>query len=139
MAVHYLIAAFSFAAAFLWLKSLPLAVFSSAVSVFLDADHLLDYFLANGSDFDPQKFLRETKTGEYFNRSGRVIVFLHSWEILLLFFAVAIVLNTLRVYFAFLLGFVPHLLWDQITYAKSPLLYFFLYRARHKFRKKILC
>lgn len=140
MFVHYLLAAFSFAVTFIVLKSLPWALTAAFVSVFLDADHVCDFWLGSGFSLNPKKFIKETlNSSPYFERSGKTLIPFHSWELLALFLVVTTVLDTSQVYFAFVVGFVPHLLWDQITFAKNPWMYFFTYRLTKGFDYTKFC
>jgi len=140
MLTHYLTAAISFAVTLFWFKSLPLAIFSFLVHIFLDADHLVDYWLANGFNLDYKRFVKETfDGGRYFVKSQKIIVPLHSWELLLFILVAVWALNIPQFGIAFALGFLPHLLWDQKTYAKRPLMYFFVFRAFKRFGLEEIC
>ena len=140
MTVHYLLAAVAFGAVLFLTKSLLWATLTFLINIFLDADHLVDYWLANGFNLDYQRFVRETFNGGlYFIKSQKVIVPLHSWEPLLFILAIAWTLNIPQLGVAFALGFLPHLLWDQITYAKRPLMYFLVFRALHQFNLGEIC
>lgn len=138
--IHYLLAAGSFGAVLFLTRSLLWATFSSLVNIFLDADHLVDYWLANGFNLDYKRFVKETfDEGLYFVKSQKIIVPLHSWELLLLVFIASQLTNIPQLGISFAFGFLPHLVWDQITYAEEPLMYFFIFRARHKFDLKEVC
>lgn len=143
MLVHYLLAAGAFGAVFFLTKSFLWAALAFSINIFLDADHLFDYWLANGFDLDYKKFIKETVGGEepgiYFRKSQKVVIFLHSWELLPLVLIAAWVFNLPQLATAFVFGFLPHLLWDQLTYAKHPLMYSFIFRARHKFDLEKFC
>lgn len=143
MGVHYLLAAGAFGAVFFLTKSFLWAALAFLINILLDADHLFDYWLANGFDLDHKKFMNETvggnEPGVYFRKSGKVVVLFHSWELLPLILAAAWAVNIPQLGISFVLGFVPHLLWDQITYAKKPLMYSFIFRAFHKFDLEKIC
>jgi hypothetical protein len=140
MLVHYFLAAGVFGVMFFLTKSLFWSVLALFINIFLDADHLVDYWLANGFNLDYRRFVRETRGGGlYFVKSQKGIVPLHSWELLLLFFVVAEVLNLPQLAIAIAFGFLPHLLWDQITYAQRPLMYSLIFRAFNKFDFKEIC
>ena len=143
MLVHYLLAAGAFGAVLFLTKSFLWAGLAFLINIFLDADHLVDYWVANGFDLNYKKFVDETVGGDepgvYFRKSQKVIVPLHSWELVLLILIAAWVLDLHQLIIAAAFGFLPHLLWDQITYAKEPLMYFFVFRALHKFSLKKFC
>jgi hypothetical protein len=140
MFIHYLLAALSFAVVYFWFNSLPLALLALSINIFLDADHVFDFWLGSGFSLNPQKFIKETLNGSpYFERSGKTLIPFHSWELLALFFIVTTVLNTSQVYLTFVVGFVPHLLWDQMTFAKNPWMYFFTYRLMKGFDYTQFC
>lgn len=142
MTAHYFLALGSFVATLVVLKSLPLAIFSLLAGVFLDVDHLIDYWLANGFDLNYKKFIHETvgnEPGVYFRKSQKIVVLLHSWELLPLILVAAWVINLPQLAVAFAFGLLPHLLWDQKTYAKRPLMYSLVFRALHKFDLKEIC
>lgn len=140
MLVHYLLAAASAVVTFLWLKSLPWSIFSASISVFLDLDHLFDFWRARGFTIDARKFIAETRDGgKYFEDAGKIFILLHSWELLILVWAVAIIVNHPCLGISFSLGFVPHLLWDQVTVAKKPLMYSFIFRVLNHFDLGKIC
>ena len=143
MLVHYLLAATAFVAVFFLTKSFLWAALAFSINIFLDVDHLFDYWLANGFDLNYKKFVDETVGGDepgvYFRKSQKVIVLLHSWELLPLVLVAAWVFDLHQLAIAAAFGFLPHLIWDQITYAKRPLMYFFSFRAFHNFNLEKLC
>lgn len=95
----------------------------------IDADHLLDYVLSEGPSFRPEAIA----SGSYFRRSGRAIVFLHSYELVLLG-AAALCLKGRRSYAAALLvGALAHIASDAAFYGFTPLCYSLVYRIRNRF------
>lgn len=140
MIVHYGLAAFSFIVIYLWLQSLPLALLAMLFSILLDTDHLFDYWLANGFNLNFKEFIRQTLGPDHYCRkSGKIFVPFHSWELLLLILIVAWAVNLSQLGTAFAAGFIPHLLWDQVTFARRPLMYFFLYRLAKNFDVNYFC
>ena len=143
MLVHYFLAAGASGAVFFLTKSFLWAELAFLINIFLDADHLLDYWLANGFDLNYKKFINETVGGDepgiYFRKSQKVVVLFHSWELALLTIVAAWIVNLPQLAIAFAFGFLPHLLWDQLTYAKNPLMYFFVFRAFRRFNLKEVC
>jgi len=140
MLVHYFLAALALGAVFFLTKSPLWAALAFLINIFLDADHLFDYWLANGFNLNFKEFVRQTLSSDHYcKKSGKVFVPLHSWELLLLLLAVAWVLNLPQLATAFAFGFLPHLLWDQTTYAKRPLMYSFIFRALKNFDLEYFC
>lgn len=141
MLVHCILAVISFAVVWFWLGSFFWAVVSLLISVFLDVDHLFDYWLAHGFNLDWRRFVEETtdRGGLYFLKSGKLLILFHSWEILVLVWLGSLVWDLPWFSMAFIFSFVPHLLWDQLTYAKNPLMYFFLFRAWKRFELEEVC
>lgn len=140
MLVHYFLAAAAFGAVLFLSKSFLWATLAFLINIFLDADHLVDYWLANGFNLNFKEFVRQTLgAGHYCKKLGKVLVPLHSWELLPLVLLAAWVVNLSQLGTAFTLGFLPHLIWDQITYAKEPLMYFFVFRAFKGFNLEEIC
>jgi len=98
---------------------------------FLDLDHLIDYFSYFKSGFSLNNFL-----GSAYLESGKVYVFMHSWEIdcLMLMASIATGSAGLLVFF---LSVTLHLAIDNIQ-RKNPLFYFLIYRIRKGFDVNIL-
>lgn len=140
MLVHYVLAVAAFGAVFFLTKSLHWSALAFLINIFLDADHLIDYWLANGFNLDYKRFVRETLGGGlYFVKAGKVFVPFHSWELLPLISITAFVVNAPQLATSFAFGFLPHLIWDQITYAKRPLMYSFIFRALKNFDLEYFC
>ena len=55
-------------------------------TIFLDLDHLIDYFLHNGIRFSLSEFL----TGQNFMESGKAYVIFHGWEFVLIIIVVVV-------------------------------------------------
>ena len=140
MLVHYLLAAGAFGAVLFLSKSFLWATLAFLINIFLDVDHLFDYWLANGFNLDFKKFVRQTLGYDHYcKKSGKIFVPLHSWELLLLLFATSWFVNIPQLGSALAFGFLPHLIWDQITYAKRPLMYSFIFRALKNFDLEYFC
>lgn len=140
MLVHYILAVLSFAIVYFWFRSLPLALLAMSINVFLDVDHVVDFWLGSGFSLNPQKFIKETINGSpYFERSGKTLIPLHSWELPALIVFTLVLFNLPQLAVAFTAGFVPHLAWDQKTFAKNSLMYFFIYRMMKGFDFRQWC
>jgi len=106
------------------------AVFFSA-SLLLDLDHILDYFIYFRGKLNVSAFLNGLSI-----KSGKVYVFLHSWEIPILIL-VSLSLTASPLVFVFFLGLAGHLAIDNIQ-RQNPFFYFFFYRLSKKFNTDIL-
>lgn len=87
------------------------------VGVFLDLDHLLDYY---------QWLIR--------NRSNRLWLFLHSYELVIPAVFISYILNWNPLAIAGTLALLGHILSDQWAHRVRSLSYFFTYRALNGFR-----
>lgn len=109
-------------------KNWRLILVAFFVVIFLDVDHLFDYFLY------------EMKTGiltfpftrDYFYGSQKVFVFFHGWEwVIPLWFIgkkAGKNLNSKGLEWALILPFLGHLIVDQLFYTSNPFGYFIIYR-----------
>lgn len=105
----------------------------------IDADHLVDfgYFLMNSSvsTFDRSVLV----SGAYFKQNGKVIVPLHSWELVFLWLMVWSSLGYPGIAITGAAAWAAHLLHDQLSYRVTPLGYFFAYRAKRHFAYAGFC
>ncbi len=99
--------------------------------IFIDLDHLIDYFLFFKNRFNPADFFKLN-----FIKSGKVYVFFHSWEInfLLFIFGLGIKSSPLLI---LTLGMSVHLIIDNLQ-RKNLFFYFLIYRIIKKFDLKVL-
>ena len=101
----------------------------------IDLDHLFDYLIFNGQrDLRPRKFVEYYMTLQF----DRVVIFLHSYELMAVLIVIAIVTpHPLLV--GYLIGATLHLSLDLIfnQWALGPTLpfYSFIYRARRGFAR----
>lgn len=98
--------------------AVPVAIFTG---VFTDTDHVLDFV--------------EPREGSYLKYMTRPF---HAWEFSLV--GIAIILGTWYhpLFLAALVGYMSHLLVDQIGNQSHPLAYFVLYRASKRFSRRQL-
>lgn len=123
LALSSLIAGGSFAAT----QSPPIAVSTFAIGFLIDGDHLFDYAL-----YCFQK-RRRPNFREFFDSSclpppSRIYVPLHSYELLLLIWLIAISLSAFPWAVWLSLSFGAHLLMDYLAYHPHPLYYFLTLR-----------
>lgn len=99
-------------------------------SFYTDLDHLLEYFIAHGIEFDFKSMI----TGEYFITVDKRYLFFHSYESILV--ALGLVLFRLiywQAALAYSLGLLGHLMVDQLSYPLKPFAYSLIYRWLHGF------
>lgn len=122
-------------------KKWQLIVYSFLVGFFLDIDHLIDYFIYKKQfAFNLDQFL----FGTYFDLTNKVYIFFHSYEYVLLFLLIAIIIlaNKKRirnasanaaVLLTIAASMFLHLIYDETYYQPRLLTYSIIYRASHNF------
>lgn len=109
-------------------KSFIIAISSFLAGVFIDVDHLIDYWFEHPFRFDIVHFF---KTCEEYHLK-RVILIFHSIELLLfLGFLVYILREPLLL--GITIGIAQHILFDQLFNRIYPFTYFFVYRFNQGF------
>lgn len=114
-------------------KDYRLIIVSLIFGVFIDLDHFIDFFLHYGLSLNIQNFL----SGDYFDKSGKVYVLFHGWELLPLYWLAGKFIGKKfklkGLEWAIILSIAGHLLFDSLAYAHHPLAYFFTYRFLNNF------
>ena len=124
---------------FIWwrYKDWRLILVAFLIGIFIDVDHLFDYWAYFGLNFNPANFLN---VASYVYGSQKVYVLLHGWEFLLIFGFVAKVfekkLKIKGLMWAVVLSYLGHLLWDNFSFSHHPLAYSFLFRLINNFSLK---
>lgn len=109
-------------------KNWKLVLVAFLVVIFLDLDHLFDYFYyaLSTSNFS---FPFAT---DYFHGSGKVFVLLHGWELSLPFWFISKKIgrqkNISGLEWAVVFSYLGHLLVDQFFYTSNILAYFLIFR-----------
>jgi len=99
----------------------------------MDSDHLVDYWLAYGFRLN----LREFFDANYFKINKKTVVPFHSWELVLTFFLLSLIIKQYSLpFFSIGLAMLTHLIFDVISYGIFPLDYSFIYRGLHNFRMR---
>ena len=113
----------------------PLAAAAfSATGIFIDLDHLIDYFRETGFNTDLSRFM-----GYFDGRQPRQLwLLLHAWEWALAALALCAALGAPAWAWSLSLGWLVHLVLDQRYNNLHPLAYWFFYRARLGFDAKPL-
>ena len=111
------------------------AAAASLVSgIFIDMDHLLDYFVNYGINFDFRKFYSACSEVRF----KRLFLLLHSYEFLLIMWVLIYAMKLGLVWKGAAIGFTQHIVLDQLFNSRSDakkLKYFFLYRLMKGFRR----
>ena len=115
-------------------KSIKLIILTIFITIIIDIDHILDYFLYYCFSLDFIKFLK----ADYFSQSGHAYVLFHGWEWL----ALLVIINMKSMvnikkkwktfWFILLFAYTPHLILDSLNVG-SFLFYSILYRLFHSF------
>jgi hypothetical protein len=100
------------------------------VGLFIDADHLLDYGLAEGATIK----LDVMASGSYFRKRGKALVVFHSYELIALVVWAVARLGHSACAWGIAAGAVTHLASDVAYYRFTPLCYSLLYRMSQGFR-----
>ena len=101
--------------------------------IFIDLDHHFDFFLAKKKI--PLRY-RELVDFCEKDKNAKLYLFLHSYELLTLFWFLIIYLKLGYVWSGIALGVTTHLIADQICNPFRPLGYFLIYRIRNHFKKE---
>ena len=118
-----------------WTKSWPgtLACFLSGI--FIDLDHVLDYWLAR------KRLLFTYKELFYFcakEKEGKLYLVLHSYEFIALFWFMVYYYQWPVVWLGAAVGVSVHIFLDQLDNPIRPWVYFLCYRFRHGFVREFI-
>lgn len=100
--------------------------------VLVDVDHFIDYFLQFGMRFDLASFIQ----GDQFSDSGKLYIFFHAWEYVIIFLAIYWFVKSNKAKALFLglaLGLFFHLCFDVVANDIPFTSYAFLYRLNKGF------
>ncbi|MBN1385343.1 MAG: hypothetical protein JW983_10720, partial [Elusimicrobia bacterium] len=116
-------------------RSYILALTAFLFGIFIDIDHLLDYFREQGFNLDVRNFFYFFTEFQY----RKAVIFLHSWELFLIYSLLVFLVPANEVMFGIFIGYSVHLIADHLGNPVSPLGYFFVYRWKNDFlREKLL-
>jgi len=130
--IHILLGLILFLSLSRIIKKYRLLFWAFLVSIFLDIDHLFDYFIALGAKLD----INAMVTGSYFNTNGHTYIPLHSWELGFVLIALGWIRrrkNVGKFLIATGVGIFTHLLVDQTWYQPVWNVYFLISRFAHGF------
>jgi len=122
-------------------RSWGLAIASFISGIFVDLDHIIDYWIEHGWRFNLKHFFNYFDDKNFVNRRRLFFVF-HAWEWLFLLFVVAMMSNWNMWITGFLVGYGQHMILDEIynsfKYRIRPFVwgYFLVWRWKNGFRFK---
>lgn len=123
------------AAVYFYFKSKLLAVSFVIGYIFIDLDHLLDYFITYGVNLNIRQFFEAT----YNFRYRTLILFFHSYELLILLWIYSWLFRLDNIFLEGIsLGFTVHIIIDNFTNPIYPCGYFFIFRALRGFKSNSL-
>lgn len=124
-------------------SNMTLSLFTFALAMFLDADHLFDYMLylfknyAGISGFS--KFsIKEFLSGAYFQKWQKFITPLHAWEVVIISLILYFLWLPYPIFMSIALALTSHYLVDYFTNDVNKKAYFIIYRAKNRFVKKAI-
>ena len=125
---------------FYYRRSLWVWIASFAAGFLVDVDHLIDYFVYRRSF---SLYMAEFISGKYFDVSGKIYLFLHSYEAAILCLCLAIVYSLTKktsrisktIVLLIVIGFslILHLLYDTVYYKPDWGTYFIVNRISNGF------
>lgn len=113
-------------------NSMSNAVASFLAGILIDADHFLDYFLNYGFSCNLRNIYEVLDK----MKINRIYLILHSYELLIIFWASIFLIPLNSLYLAMAIGFTQHIFLDQIFNPVMPRAYFLSYRIINKFNKE---
>ncbi len=134
---HHVIISAGTSAAFWYFTQSPSGTAACFLSgILIDIDHHLDYFLCKKElPLNYQKLYHFCER----EKAGNLYLFLHSYELMAVFWAVIFYFQLSWLWAGLALGMTVHMLADQIFNPVAPLCYFLVYRAKQGFsRAKLL-
>lgn len=124
--IHVTVSSFLAYIVFQWFHSKRALIICFAYGIFMDMDHLFDFFLSNkGISFDIISFF----STDYFSKNGKAYVPLHGWEYAIILLGCGIFLKKYKdINIPLSFAIIGHLIIDHICYDIKLLNYFLLHR-----------
>lgn len=115
-------------------KSWELSIASLIAGIFIDLDHLIDYFIEHGLDIHLKSFLPFF----YEEKHNKITLLFHGWEWLLCL-GVATVLTKFKPWVTgVLIGYGHHIVFDYFYSKTSVLTYSLIWRCKKNFDSQTL-
>ena len=138
-AQHFLPSLVIGAGASLAFKDPILIVFALLTGWLIDADHLLDLLVARIRSPGGLSAFESVATGAYFRRGAKIIVFLHSWELIAAWVLAWSCAGRGDIAAVGGVSWATHLAIDHASYRLHPWAYSLVYRAEHRFDFSAAC
>jgi len=104
------------------------------VGILVDLDHFFEYIKETGWNVNLRQFFHYSYGIKY----ERFYLLLHAYEYLFLIAIIIVISDYNRLIIAAAIGYIQHLIFDQITNPVKPLAYFISYRFKNRFSKQSL-
>ena len=114
----------------IYFKSFGCAVLSFVTGVFIDLDHLIDYFTSYKFTLRLKRIYCACARARF----KRLFLVLHSYEIVLVLWIAIFAFGLSNVWKAAAIGITQHIVFDQVTNPLKSFGYFFIYRTMKGFR-----
>ena len=115
-------------------KSIPGTAACFFAGILIDLDHAFDFVVIKKKMY---RSFKELKTFCASRDDKKIYLWLHSYEVLAVLWALAFIFGASPVYAGILWGMTIHLFLDQLTNPIHPLSYFLVYRIKLGFPKDI--
>lgn len=102
------------------------------ITVFLDIDHLYDYFLVRGLSFNLQEFLNSS----YFALTNKTYVLFHAWEWVALVLT-AYLLTKRKILIFIAIAIAAQIFFDTVSYGFDYRAYFITFRYLNDFSQVV--
>lgn len=131
---HVIISVATSGACAYFTRSWPAVISCFLGGTIIDIDHFADYCLFRKKiSFRLSDLLKYC----YDERKGHMYLIFHAWELWAVLWVLAFVFGAGVGVFSFLFGVTVHLLLDQAVNDVYPMAYFWFYRRKFKFTKKV--
>ena len=115
-------------------KSIPGSLVCFLSGIFIDLDHILDFYWAKKRMCWSLKELQDYCLNE---RSGKIYLIFHSYELLSMLWVIILIFFPNPIGMGLVVGLTVHMILDQLVNPIYPWAYFWFYRSRLGFPKKI--
>lgn len=122
------------AAVYAYFRSFTCWAVSFLSGIFIDVDHILDYYLNYGWPFNVKNFRRFCNEVKF----NRLTLFFHSYEVIALLWISIFAFSLGNVWIALAIGLTQHLVFDVLTNRDKlkKRSYFLVFRMLNRFRKE---
>jgi len=115
-------------------KSFGLSAASFFVGIFIDLDHIVDYFFETGLGFNKKEFF----SFFYEEKHKKIVLIFHGWEFLIILGAAAKLTDLNHWITGMLIGYGQHMLFD-FYYNKTPFRsYSLIWRCKNRFNSEVI-